>query len=68
MINSILTILVAVSKVGSIYARSRRDKQVFQSAAIILIMIIILKNEDSKKKGYSNKYNNYYDKRSKDEF
>lgn len=68
MINSILTILVAVSKVGSIYAKNRRDKQVFQSAAVLLIMIIILKNEDSKKKGYSNPYNNYYDKRSRDEF
>lgn len=68
MINSVLTILVAASKVGSVYARNRKDKQIFQSAAIILIMIIILKNEDNKKKGYSNPYNNYYDKRSPDEF
>ena len=68
MINGFLTVLVAVSKIGSIYAKTRRDKQVFQSAAIILIMIIILKNEESKNKKYSNPYNNYYDKRSPDEF
>ena len=59
--------LVAASKIGSIYATSRKNKQAFQSAAIILIMIIILKNEDNKKKSY-NKYNSYYDKRSPDEF
>lgn len=67
MINNLLTILVAVAKIGSLYARNRRDKQYFQTAAILLIMIIIVKNDQ--KKQNNNKYNRYYGRsRSNDEF
>lgn len=58
-----LTILVALAKLGSLYARQRRDKQAFQAASIILIMLIILHNENQKKK--INFYNKY---RRTDEF
>lgn len=57
--NSLLTILVAVAKIGSLYARTKQDRQYFQTAAIILLMIIIIKNEENKKNSYSNKYNRY---------
>ena len=65
--NSLLTILVAVAKVGSLYARTRKDRQIFHTASIILIMIIIIKNEENKKNSYSNQYNRY-GKRGSDEF
>ena len=54
--NNLLTILVAVAKLGSLYAKQRRDKQAFQAAAILLIMLIIIKNEEYKKQNFYNKY------------
>ena len=54
--NNLLTILIAIAKLGSLYARQRRDKQAFQAAAIIVIMIIIIKNEEYKKQTNYGKY------------
>ena len=54
--NNLFTILVAIAKIGSLYARKRRDKQAFQAAAVILIMLIIIKNEEYKKQNFYNKY------------
>lgn len=61
-----LTILLALAKIGSLYAKTYNERKKFQAAAAILLMIIIIKNEESKKK-YSNQYNRY-GKRGSDEF
>lgn len=55
MIN-LLTILIALAKIGSIYAKARRDKQAFQALVVILIMIVIIKNQEQKKQTYYAKY------------
>lgn len=53
---NLLTVLIAAAKIGAIFAKSRRDRQVFQAACTILIMLVILKNEESRKVNFKNKY------------
>ena len=53
---NVITILIAIAKIGSIYAKSRRDKQAFQALVVILIMIVIIKNQETKKQTYYAKY------------
>ena len=54
-LRTVLTILVAVAKIGSIYAKARRDRQAFQAAVTIIMMLIILNNEQQIKNN-KNKY------------
>lgn len=54
--NNLLTVLIALSKICVIYARSRKQKQAFQAAVVVIMMIIIIKNEQSKKKQFYGKY------------
>lgn len=53
---NLFTILIAVAKIGAIYAQNRRDRQAFQAAVTLLIMIVIINNEQGKKKNFNNKY------------
>lgn len=49
---TLLTVLIAVSKIGTIWARKRLYKKIFQSATSILIMIIIIRASETKKSRY----------------
>lgn len=55
---TILTILVAAAKIGSIYAKARRERQAFQALVTLLIMLIILNNEEMKRGKYKYNYRN----------
>ncbi len=53
---NLFTVLIAIAKIGAIYAQQRRDRQAFQAAVTLLIMIVIIRNEEGKKRSFNNKY------------
>lgn len=53
---NLFTVLVAIAKIGAIYARRRKDKQAFQAVVVLVIMIMIIRNEQLKKQSFNNKY------------
>lgn len=50
-----LTILIAISKLGTIWATKRLYKKLFQSATSIIIMLIVIKASESRKPKYEDK-------------